>query len=59
MRSGMRKHQEIAHYRLPLNIVVENPDQNLQLTVHYTDAEVNTPLSDESFILTDEAGNEK
>lgn len=48
--------QEIAHYRLPINIVVENPDKNLQLTVHYTDAEVNTPLSEEAFILTDEAG---
>jgi len=48
--------QEIAHYRLPLNIVLENPDKNLQLTIHYTDAEVNTPLSEESFILTDEAG---
>ena len=47
--------QEISHYRLPLNIVVENPDKNLQLTVHYTDVEVNTPLSEESFILTDDS----
>jgi outer membrane lipoprotein-sorting protein len=53
------KSQEIAHYRLPLSIVIENPDNKLQLTVQYTEAEVNTPISDESFILTDEAGNEK
>ncbi len=46
--------QEIDHYRLPLIIVVEIPDKKMQLTVHYTDAEVNTPLSEESFILTDE-----
>jgi len=46
--------QEISHYRLPLNIVVDTPDKNLQLTVHYTDVEVNTPLSEESFMLTDE-----
>ena len=45
--------QEISHYRLPLDIVVEIPDKNLQLTVHYSDVEVNTPLSAESFILTD------
>jgi hypothetical protein len=53
------KTQEIANYRLPLSMVVENPDENLQLTVHYTDAEVNTPLSDESFTLSGKAGAEK
>ena len=46
--------QEISHYRLPLSIVVENPDKNLQLSVHYTDVEVNTPLSEESFMLSDD-----
>jgi hypothetical protein len=46
--------QEISHYRLPLNIVMDNPDRNLQLTIRYTDVEVNTPLSEESFLLNDE-----
>jgi hypothetical protein len=53
------KTQEIAHYRLPLSIIVENPQENLELTVKYTDVEVNIPLSDESFLLTDEAGAEE
>jgi hypothetical protein len=47
---------EIAHYRLPMRIVIENPDRKLQLTVLYSEAEVNTPLSDDIFSLTDETG---
>jgi outer membrane lipoprotein-sorting protein len=50
--------QEIAHYRLPLSIVLENPDKKLHIMIQYTDAEVNTPLSEESFVLSDEAGTE-
>ncbi len=47
---------EISHYRLPMKIVIENPAGKLQLTVLYSEAEVNTPISDEVFSLTDEAG---
>jgi len=48
--------QEISHYRLPISIVIENPDKKVLLTVQYTDVEVNTPISEESFVLGDESG---
>jgi outer membrane lipoprotein-sorting protein len=47
---------EISHYRLPMKILIENPAGKLQLTVLYSEAEVNTPIGDEVFSLTDEAG---
>jgi outer membrane lipoprotein-sorting protein len=48
--------EEISHYRLPMKIVIENPGRRLKLTVLYSEAEVNTPISDDVFSLTDEAG---
>ena len=47
---------EISHYRLPMKILIENPAGKLQLTVLYNEAEVNAPINDEVFSLTDEAG---
>jgi hypothetical protein len=44
----------ISHYALPVQIVIENPDKNLHVTVTYSEAEVNIPLSDEAFTLSDE-----
>jgi hypothetical protein len=53
------KTAEIAHYLLPMLLVIENPDKKLMLTIVYGDAEVNTPISDEAFLLNDaEAGQE-
>jgi hypothetical protein len=46
--------EETSHYRLPMQIVVENPGRNLRMTIHYTEAEVNTPVGDDAFSLTDE-----
>jgi outer membrane lipoprotein-sorting protein len=43
----------IASYPLPMSIVIENPDKKLSLTIAYSDAEVNIPISDESFLLND------
>jgi hypothetical protein len=44
----------IAHYRLPLKIEIENPDDNLQLTIEYTsEIGVNVPVSDAVFSLAD------
>ena len=51
---------EIAHYLLPMTLVIENPDKKLLLTIMYGDAEVNIPISDEAFLLNDEgAGDSK
>jgi outer membrane lipoprotein-sorting protein len=46
--------EEISRYRLPMRIVIENPERNLRMTIHYTEAEVNTPIGDDAFSLTDE-----
>ena len=51
--------QELSHYRLPISIVIENPDKKVLLTVQYTDVEVNTPISEESFVLGDGAGEKE
>jgi hypothetical protein len=48
--------QEISHYRMPLLVEIENPEKKMQLTVQYNDLDVNTLISDDSFILTDETG---
>lgn len=44
----------ISHYRLPLRVVIIKPSEKLQLTVQYGDIEVNVPLADEVFSLSDE-----
>lgn len=44
---------EIAHYPLPMSIVIENLANKLLLTVVYNDVEVNVPISDEAFLLSD------
>jgi outer membrane lipoprotein-sorting protein len=49
----------ISRYALPVQIVIENPDKKLHVTVTYSEAEVNVPLSDEAFTLPDEgSGNQ-
>ena len=47
---------EISHYRLPMQIVIGSPDKDLQVTVLYSDADVNTLIGDDAFILTDGTG---
>jgi len=36
-----------------MTLVVENPDKKLLLTISYSDAEVNVPISEEAFLLND------
>lgn len=45
---------EISRYLLPMRIVVENPGTKAQLTVLYSEADVNVPVSDDAFILSGE-----
>ncbi len=56
-RARFDRVEEISSYSLPTRIVIENPDEKLQLTVLYNDVELNTPVNDEVFTLTDDAGN--
>ncbi len=44
---------EIAHYPMPMHVVIEYPDKKLLLTIDYSDVEVNIPIGDEAFLLSD------
>ncbi len=44
----------ISSYFLPMQIVIESPDKNLQMTIVYSDVELNAPINDDVFTLTDE-----
>lgn len=57
-RARFDRVEEISHYPLPMQIVIENPGNKLQLTVLYSEVELNTPIRDETFTLTDETGND-
>ncbi len=45
--------QEISGYLLPMQIVIENPDKHLILTVVYNDVELHSPVNDDVFTLAD------
>lgn len=45
----------IAHYQLPLKMEIENPGDNLQLTIEYSsEISLNVPISEEMFTLVNE-----
>lgn len=48
----------IAQYHLPQLVVLENPDKGFSLTVRYGEAEVNVPIEQELFTLSDEGRTE-
>ena len=52
-QANFDRYTEISHYALPVQIVIENPDKKLHVTVTYSEAEVNIPLSDDAFTLAD------
>jgi hypothetical protein len=45
--------ETIGHGLLPRNVVVENPEKQVALTIEYTEADVNVPVPDDAFTLTD------
>ena len=52
--------EAVSTYRLPMKIQIENPDRRLLLTIEYSDVEMNAPINDEDFTLTDtEAGGKQ
>ncbi len=52
-RTRFGRIEKIVQYLLPMQIEIENPEKNLVLTVVYSDVELNSPVNDEVFILTD------
>jgi hypothetical protein len=53
------RYVEISHYALPVQISVENPDKKLHVTVVYSEAEVNMPISDDAFTLTEQGSSSR
>jgi len=51
--------EEISRYRLPMQFTIENPGGGISLHVTYSEAEVNTPVNEEVFSLTDVSGATK
>jgi outer membrane lipoprotein-sorting protein len=45
----------ISRYLIAKTVGIENPDKKVSLTVEYNEMDVNVPLSDDAFKLTDDA----
>ncbi len=54
-RTQFNHYKEISHYLLPQQIIIESYDKNLSMTVEYSEIELNSPVSDDAFTLSDEA----
>ncbi len=52
-RARFARVEEVSGYLLPMQIVIECPDQDLQLTIEYNDVELNSPISDDVFTLAE------
>jgi hypothetical protein len=50
-RARFGRAEVISHYRLPLRIEIEKPDQDFVFTIEYNEAELNPKISNEAFIL--------
>lgn len=42
-----------SQYRLPMKIEIEMPERNIVLSIEYRDVEVNVPINNEAFTLSD------
>jgi hypothetical protein len=52
-RTRYERMQEISHVLLPRTIVIENPEKGVTITIEYTEADVNIPIADEVFTLSE------
>lgn len=52
-RARFRQPEVINNYRLPMQIEIEKPDQDLLLTIGYSEVELNPVIKSEAFILLD------
>ncbi len=53
-RTRFDQYEEISHYLLPTHIIIESHDKSQSMTVTYGDIELNSPVNDDAFTLTDE-----
>jgi outer membrane lipoprotein-sorting protein len=52
-RATFEQVETISGYPLPMRVVLENPDKNVSLAVAYNDVDVNVPIDESLFTLTD------
>lgn len=50
-RARYGRSEVMNHYRIPLRIELEKPDQDLLLTIEYSEVELNPKISNEAFML--------
>jgi hypothetical protein len=53
-RARFEEVAEIAHYLMPKEVIIENPEKNFSLTIGYTEVDVNVPIDEALFSLPDE-----
>jgi hypothetical protein len=46
--------ERVSQYFVPMKIEIESPGNHLQLTLEYSEVEVNVPINEEAFTLFDE-----
>ena len=46
--------QEVSHVLLPRTIVIENPEKGVTITIEYAEVDVNMPVADDAFTLSDQ-----
>ena len=53
-RARFEQVAELAHYLMPRSVIIENPEKNFSLTVSYAEVDVNVPIDEALFSLSDE-----
>jgi len=49
--------QEVSHVLLPRTIVIENPAKGVTITIEYAEVDVNMPITDDAFTLSDQGAD--
>jgi len=53
-RARYERMQEVSHVLLPRTIVIENPEKGVTITIEYAEVDVNMPVADDVFTLSDQ-----
>jgi len=53
-RARFEEASETAHYLMPKAVIIENTDKNFSLTISYAEVDVNVPVDEALFSLSDE-----
>lgn len=53
-RTRYERMQEVSHVLLPRTIVIENPEKGVSITIEYAEADMNVPVTDDAFTLSDQ-----